>query len=811
MTIFEPEHETNSWEHYFRDAAELRVTIERNMNDLEFTRRKGRIVYVFDSNIVKLFLDPVREIELVTIFSDEICAEHLSATATITAELLFSRQLAGQRGTPPFLAPSHAEELSAMMHEIEKQLYQNQENVQESKPVLPLAKSERIRHLVEGIRDGKIDRDYGLDELRKILPRAIMDLFYGPGYEAAQFKRIYEDDLLRPLALDPAVTANILNPDRGQVSKWANRILEQRQSEIVSPRQRSRSPLQRGTRESRSSVEERVDRDAQALVQVLALNNLARDVIPPTRYVLVTADRAMYRAYSIWFWQNRNHTPEEYVLRHPSQYVPILNSEDMLDNVERFTLINHARDALESLLRNVQDIDPNYPHVLSYYVSRQYDKRHRELEGGSLGSFAPLYKLFGSKFDAISGDPREFDDLKTKWCAAARNAVIINSKLMRRRHHYEIAPLADLLRSDRDIQASLLDYNTKLLDELEIAHMALNVRGNLVAMIINERQPGQSCLPEPGRGPLAVRTTFSNFTNDQPLNIFLDELVANADRECLSDLNHQLRSSLNYSGMFFAACVAFRSGQWAAARHYGDRALTMLKREDIFADCASEAEFDRHELLYFMALVTRFSLNDYSEFNKARALLEETFQYHVRCGDAFGLMRAKSELAALFLVLLFKRILFGDMAGRFNWGDRNVYFSQAVDLLREARDLLGMSAQKTAVSLITLISMQVYANIVSAAIYQRHLARCAELLSKDEMLNALDEMETQLRLQPNIYPMIVRAEYWLLRWSLEANRLERVTFKAYVRSHCLDALSRPRQLTDFDGQELRRFLEITEE
>jgi hypothetical protein len=171
-------------------------------------------------------------------------------------------------------------------------------------------------------------------------------------------------------------------------------------------------------------------------------------------------------------------------------------------------------------------------------------------------------------------------------------------------------------------------------------------------------------------------------------------LVANADRECLSDLNHQLRSSLNYSGMFFAACVAFRSGQWAAARHYGDRALTMLKREDIFADCASEAEFDRHELLYFMALVTRFSLNDYSEFNKARALLEETFQYHVRCGDAFGLMRAKSELAALFLVLLFKRILFGDMAGRFNWGDRNVYFSQAVDLLREARDLLGMSAQK---------------------------------------------------------------------------------------------------------------------
>jgi hypothetical protein len=162
-------------------------------------------------------------------------------------------------------------------------------------------------------------------------------------------------------------------------------------------------------------------------------------------------------------------------------------------------------------------------------------------------------------------------------------------------------------------------------------------------------------------------------------------------------------------------------------------------------------------------------------------------------------------------VLLFKRILFGDMAGRFNWGDRNVYFSQAVDLLREARDLLGMSAQKTAVSLITLISMQVYANIVSAAIYQRHLARCAELLSKDEMLNALDEMETQLRLQPNIYPMIVRAEYWLLRWSLEANRLERVTFKAYVRSHCLDALSRPRQLTDFDGQELRRFLEITEE
>jgi hypothetical protein len=61
------------------------------------------------------------------------------------------------------------------------------------------------------------------------------------------------------------------------------------------------------------------------------------------------------------------------------------------------------------------------------------------------------------------------------------------------------APLADLLRSDRDIQASLLDYNTKLLDELEIAHMALNVRGNLVAMIINERQPGQSCLPEPGK------------------------------------------------------------------------------------------------------------------------------------------------------------------------------------------------------------------------------------------------------------------------------------------------------------------------
>src|ERR1700748_1304154 len=93
---------------YLQDGADLRVALQYNLLDWEFTQKGGRIVYLVDANVVRLFLSP--SAEDVTPFTGDQ-GQYLEKTAVVTAEYLFSRQLPGQGGAPVLIAPGHGDDL----------------------------------------------------------------------------------------------------------------------------------------------------------------------------------------------------------------------------------------------------------------------------------------------------------------------------------------------------------------------------------------------------------------------------------------------------------------------------------------------------------------------------------------------------------------------------------------------------------------------------------------------------------------------------------------------------------------------------
>ncbi len=98
---------------YFQQAATLRLCLQYNMDDYEFSRRGGNIIYLMDANIVRFFLNPHSEISHVAAFGRTRAAREVygPATAALTAEFLFSRQLVGQQDRPAFITPGHGEDV----------------------------------------------------------------------------------------------------------------------------------------------------------------------------------------------------------------------------------------------------------------------------------------------------------------------------------------------------------------------------------------------------------------------------------------------------------------------------------------------------------------------------------------------------------------------------------------------------------------------------------------------------------------------------------------------------------------------------
>ena len=571
-----------------------------------------------DANVVRFFLSPEAETRHVMPFRDQQSSDCAAATALITAEFLFSRGLAGQQHGPSFIAPSHGEEISSIVEAITYGAAQ-----QPTATVDDWSSEIReAREVVRLFRKGATDRVQTAQELKRRVPRVAALLMEGAFQWAVQLRRLYEEDLLRPLALHTEATQDILDPEPELVREWVRCISDERKA--ATHRER-----------------EKINRDAQALTQAILLDRQAgSEPDLKRRYVLVTADHALLDAYAKWFWSANRPPGDRFILRLPQQYSPILNSFEMSksNDVESVQVTRRAFAALDSLFDNLQRADPQYVERLPFYrlVAREPGEVRQKYEDFyGFNPFAP-------------GSRKAFDLARELWEDSFRAGVVLNAWLMNKRTT-EFDFLEALLRDDVDFREEIYQHQARSLERIEAAHTAYATRLNVRVL-----RAGKG-FKAPQRAYPALRARFVALS-DLSITEVLDGITS-GDEDLLAQVD-RLLSREDSEAYFLAACIAHRCGHWSAAGIYAARTLELLKIEPGPDDVSGDISFlYASSIRYALASSPTGDEARLAEVGRALNLLDEGEKACEAKGDAFGRARALSERCALRIMRLYYRWL----------------------------------------------------------------------------------------------------------------------------------------------------------
>jgi hypothetical protein len=764
---------------YLQDSADLRVAIQYNLDDSEFAKRGGRIVYLMDANVARLFLSPASEERYVAPFAAD-SGDHLVGTAVVTAEFLFSRQLPGQQGAPALIAPGHGDDLGAIVDALRNAT----ETITPEKPTdYTLSDNQRteLRELIAGVRDGTQDRRIAYRMLRYRLPGLTTHL--GMFDLANQLYRLYNEDLLRPLAIHPYATAEVLDPDLAEVNSWTERLHIER---LRTDKQTGRGEV--AGSHARFIRRQKDNRDATAIVQAQTLNRHAEKEPNRRRYVLVTGDKVIQRTYATWFWsaENPDQDYQRYLLRHPIQYIPILNVADMPNRVSA-TLIDAIREALDTLLTNIRRIDNRYPYTLSYYSARLFEKRDVQAADNE-----PVSLFFG--INPYQADWPALQKVINAWRRGFRDSMLQNAALLGRRAQAEFGPLAELLDRDTDLNLAILTEQRKVLLKVEAAHLAMGTQLNLQSL----PRIGERATQGPGRAPFAIRVEFKDIVGGSKsveLRDVLDLLVR--DRTELARISRRLQKPRDHMAMFFGACVAFRCALWTAAKQHVRRALGFLPP-------GAEMEELRHEMRHLLAVAIRFSITNASEFAEANDILMEAAHFFAAIDDPLGQARALSERVTLNLWVVASGALLPQSQIPFLQPILEYDYGLVDNLLGHAERDRRCRPGGEWHAVFQEVTMQLAATLVAGEVLRRYFTPRLPRISPRRLERAIAFSEKQLR--GGAYPKFLNLEVRILRWDSIANANERAVEGRAIARDCRRLADDPTagELTDLDRAGLKR-------
>jgi hypothetical protein len=604
-----------SWT-YFQEASLLRTCLAYNEEDYRFAEEGGRITYLFDANIIAFFLHPERENERrkITAFrSDGRAKGYASATALITAEYLFSRRLAGQHNNPPLIGPTHGDDLADIIDRIRFDV-EREADASTSENNISYIQNE-LDEIFERIRDNRFRSiSQVAAALRRFVPKLadeLEDTYVG----LQQLARLYDQDLIRPLALHTSATLEILYPDEERVNRWTDLIRKERIAQ--------RKP----------GSHEKSRRDAVALIQTMLLDEAAKtSADPEKRYVLVTADMALYDAYTRWYWDNQSNQGRRFVLRLPIQYIPILNTLEMPNHIHSADITKKAMLALDSLFGNLKTVEQfNYQQKLAYYrLEYPGTPEDRQATIAFFGGIDP----FEFAVDA-------FIAARQEWSKCYANATVLNASLMHRRHSEAFDGLVRALMKHPSLREAIAR------DQLDGLGRIVGAHASYVTPAI-----ARDLASIPGhRIPFLLRLEACGLPPS------LTELLRGEDHQ----LNDQIQRDVtdivgdaqSLRSLLLAAVVAFRNGRWVGARAFARHALS----GDV--NGIEGAEPVVYELRYLAAASTRHMIGLLDEIEKlvrqldeARTDLDISARLAERCGDEFILRRARIEELALELALV---------------------------------------------------------------------------------------------------------------------------------------------------------------
>lgn len=759
---------SSSFAQYVLDARRLRTSMRINLQDSYYVNAGNEIVYFVDANVVAMFANPMDHLSYLRPFSNWLDEKLIFGTLTITAEFLFSGRLPGQK-TPTLITPDHFEDLHSMAGAIRKKAEHKALEVATRRFADQRSAIDRV---IADYKRGVLTTEELLKLCTELLPQSMIEFLQGPVAEAAQLRRLLQQDKVTRYDTMSWFTQEAVELDSALVSEWAIRI---------------RAAANR----SRSSAN--VVRDARSVVQLLALS---RDPPKNTRYVFITNDPAIRTAYLEYRrWEIGNgRRPVTLFLRRPREFAPLINLGSMSGNDKaRLELFPQIQRALDELLRGVS-------------VDDSVEEAPAEAEVRSSPAFIGLVAGSSNSQPKIQ---KQILSLQERWSQAASHALTLNAGYIGDRDRAHFGALVDVLAGDNVVDAALGQIRS-VVDDLSFTHARYTIRGILQKFITVGRNRAMR-VPEFGarRAPLVIKIElFRQFVGDISINEYLDKLMYNPATQV-----EGFDSKDGGISFLFAACVAIAAEDWLSARRFARSAIEQLEAQrtmnlEIF-----------NEARYCYATALRFSLETDEDLETALDLLSSSETYYRARRDQIGWVRSVAETAAVLCVAAYKLRLVPEVRlhGKSSlkphhlWRESREHLLSAQELLD---DIETGSSSKDRVY--ARLGLQIYSISAALSIFA-HWVEPNLMSETNTSTEKADLVELQRRIShweklkntvetPYTAKVFVTVLEFILVTDVDTRR--RVGLEAEELLH--DLLIFEDELTDFDRAEYKLFLEKIE-
>lgn len=659
---------------YLGELVQLRLAVEQNLRDFE---THEQIIYLVDSNIVRLFLSPYDRWASVSPFKEILDLEKKElavATAIVTAEYIFSRELAQQKGYPVFVAAEHVKEIVNYLDKTDDRKGRDAaggitQTGSQSRHDNDSGNRQTLASELESIEQQLSTGNYEPGALRALfgstIPRTISQLDRRDFFPKQQFGRLQRGDWIRPLRLAPHIGRRWLEDySKKEFEEWRSTM------EAFVHHQSSDTEEESGPEAPRDRI---LNRDATVLAQLFSLNDdLIRRKVP-VKLVFITDDEKIH--YAVAYRKKYEQYNGESFLRRSIQFLPVLNIQEMPNFVHESGSTLEIRSVIDSVLRSKREITKEFLQELIHRIALDLRKELQPQPSAGLSDWKAAlqeawHKTLQAYFDLDIDIAPAIDAgrarVRTAWDNLSNNAVSLNVELLARRLQQELGPLASALGRLKatgkvaDLASAFQAYQDEQLDILERQHIEWSLEW-LIADLARRR------LGHIGRGPRLLRQDLLGTSHNRRLETAVRDVMKFASGQA-DKLTSRLKALLDDYDipdiLMVTAVVAYHSGAWAQARDFGVRAFDRLRKMHQ-QDVTNEAvERSLREFEYLVPLCTRFELCQTvpqhlqtdrernalrAKFNSAARSLRASRANASERFDFFAVARANAELGTLHL------------------------------------------------------------------------------------------------------------------------------------------------------------------
>ncbi|MBF0097082.1 MAG: hypothetical protein HQM04_03225 [Magnetococcales bacterium] len=665
------------WVRFCQDLARLRVELERVREDELFRALGGTILYVVDTDVVKLFINPPENEKYVHIFRDS--GEDLRALAYRIGDYLFLARGLTPINQPLYMVSPHVDELLGMTDAISQKAFGQMDSAQRQ--------SHKLCELLE-----QFSKEADAKSVADIIKQApdLMSVLYdgelpSPQTELKRLARLGTEDRLlnaETSKLLPYLDAEALAES---AATW---------TELLSETKSKSRPLPR------------IKRDAQALAWLVSANDELRqrqsEGATPCRVHLLTGDEGILHAYELY--RKNLADPDvrkEHILRHPRQFIPFVISKSL----------GSTRDAVDNLTTLLDRLFN--PITWIFKKPEEYFAALRTIQYPPAKSTPGLITLLGLRNKKELGALVE--EITSQWTEIL-NATAVSQPIERARLEpdnisHRVAEL--LMRQD---VGTLLQQRVKeLFSHLQGAYSILGFMSGF-AELLKELFENQKRGTSRTSGRVAIALRFDDQNNDDFMD-YHKQLRLALKGNVLKFVREKQGKMTPYILNLTHAMIAADASKWDICREYCQLA---------YKDADNNRGEYPHEAAYFHAAAIRHSCRSQEDVASALKFLELARHHWQQAHPNETDWRLDAERLALSAVVL-NHNAFSENGGP--WSVREIAPLQQIwdgfwvllDQPTIANIPDRIAAQETVPSWEGRLYRQIVVNLSSIYLHHRHI------------------------------------------------------------------------------------------